>query len=98
MIAPASTLKLVDKSETIETTLDEQKHGFPKGSHWADLTDAGTILVIEQPSHQTCAAVGGIMATRMKVKELLGCVVGGRVRDLGELRRSGLPVSYQFGY
>lgn len=93
MIAPASTLKLVDKSDIVEKVEDEQRHGFPVGTHWADLTDEGTILVIEQPRHQSCAAVGGIMAARMKVKGLLGCVVSGRVRDIGELKRSGLPVS-----
>lgn len=96
MIAPASTLKLVDKSEKLDPPVNEQLHGFPQGGHWADLTDADTMLVIEQPLHQTCAAVGGIMASRMKIRGLLGCVVSGRVRDLGELRKSGLPVSQRF--
>lgn len=62
------------------------------GSHWADETETDTILVIEQPSNQTCAAVGGIMASRMRQGGLRGCVVSGRVRDLAELRKSALPV------
>lgn len=33
------------------------------------------------------------MATRMAVRGVIGCVVGGRVRDLVELEKSGLPVS-----
>jgi regulator of RNase E activity RraA len=67
---------------------------MPKGKHWVDMADEGTVLVIEQPSGQTCAAIGGIMATRMKVRGVEACVVGGRVRDLTELRKSGLPVSF----
>lgn len=65
----------------------------PKGKHWVDMADEGTVVVIEQPSGQTCAALGGIMATRMKVRGVEACIVGGRVRDLAELRKSGLPVS-----
>lgn len=93
VIGKASTLKLVNKSDHIEPLSSNDPHAIPKNSHWADETDMGTVLVIEQPSSQTCAAVGGIMAARMKMRGLLGCVVGGRVRDLMELRRSGLPVS-----
>lgn len=65
---------------------------MPKGSHWVDLTEPGTIVVIEQPEGQKCAAVGGIMAQRMKVRGAAGCVVGGRVRDFAELKNSGLTV------
>lgn len=50
-------------------------------------------MVIEQPEGQSCAAIGGIMALRMKTRGAMGCVVGGRVRDLEELNNCGLPVS-----
>lgn len=93
VVARASTLKLVDKSSQIDQLSPDDPHAIPKGSHWADETEEGTILVIEQPSTQTCAAVGGIMASRMKVRGLRGCAVSGRVRDLAELKKSGLPVS-----
>jgi regulator of RNase E activity RraA len=33
------------------------------------------------------------MATRMVAVGIRGTVVGGRIRDLGELRETGLPVS-----
>jgi regulator of RNase E activity RraA len=65
----------------------------PKGSHWVDLTEPGSIVVIDQPEDQKCAAVGGIMALRMKARGVAGCVVGGRVRDMAELQDSQLPVS-----
>lgn len=93
IIAPASTLRFVDKLNQHGSLENENENGIPQGTHWADITEPNTMLVIEQPLHQTCAAVGGIMATRMKVRGLSGCIVSGRVRDLGELKKSGLSVS-----
>ena len=91
LIAVASTLQLMDKSAPVEGQVAPDNK-IPQGSHWADVTEAGTVLVIDQPSHHTCAAVGGIMAARMKVNGLKGCIVNGRVRDISELKKSGLPV------
>jgi regulator of RNase E activity RraA len=94
IIAPASTLKLIPKHLVASTTLPGPDHEIPNGSHWVDLTEPGTIMVIEQPEGQKCAAVGGIMALRMRVRGVQGVVVGGRVRDLGELSETGLAVSF----
>jgi Aldolase/RraA len=93
IIGPASTLKLVGKSSNVPPLTESDPDVVPKGMHWVDMADEGTIVVIEQPSGQTCAALGGIMAARMKVRGVEACIVGGRVRDLAELRKSGLPVS-----
>lgn len=93
VIARASTLKLINRSDQIGRLASDDPHAIPKGSHWADEAEGDTILIIDQPSTQFCAAVGGIMAARMKAKGLHGCVVSGRVRDLAELKSSGLPVS-----
>jgi regulator of RNase E activity RraA len=93
IIGPASTLKLVEKSSDVPPLTESDPGVVPKGKHWVDMADEGTVVVIEQPSGQTCAALGGIMATRMKVRGVEACIVGGRVRDLAELRKSGLPVS-----
>ena len=73
---------------------DTDTHAIPKGSHWVDMADAGTIVVIEQPTGQACAAIGGIMALAMKRRGAEGCLVGGRVRDLEELSNSSLPVRF----
>lgn len=94
IIAPACTVKMVSKHSKPDTT-PPAENLVPKGSHWVDLTEPGSIVVIEQPEGQSCAAVGGIMAQRMKVRGVVGCVVGGRVRDLAELRSSELPVCEQ---
>ena len=88
----ASTLKLVSRAPSPQP-LPSSEGGIPEGQHWADLIDADSIVVIEQPEGQTCAAIGGIMALRMQRRDVKACVVAGRVRDLQELRDSGLPVS-----
>jgi regulator of RNase E activity RraA len=93
IIAPVSTLKYVDKSDVIDSLPSDSPNAIPKGSHWADETDPGTVVVIDQPEGQANAALGGILALRMAMRGVLGAVVSGRVRDLEELQNSGLPVS-----
>lgn len=93
MIAPASTLKYIGKSSQIDPLPSDSPHAVPKGSHWVDMTEEGTVMVIEQPEGQSCAAIGGIMALRMKVRGVSACLVGGRVRDIDELEKTELPVS-----
>ncbi|KAF7507738.1 hypothetical protein GJ744_010167 [Endocarpon pusillum] len=92
VIGPASTLKLVARNSITSPLPESGPNAIPKGQHWVDLTDEGTVMVIEQPEGQSCAAIGGIMALRMKTRGAKGCVVGGRVRDLEELNNCGLPV------
>ncbi|CAI7631984.1 unnamed protein product [Penicillium glandicola] len=101
--APATTFKFLpkDASPPSIATENPQKHGFTQGKHWVDHVDefqksdpsgAGSIVVIEQPENQHCAVTGGIMATRMKALGIKATVVGGRVRDLRELKATGLPI------
>lgn len=47
---------------------------------------------MSQPREQQCAILGGIMASRMKKLGVKGIVVGGRVRDLGELKARHVPI------
>lgn len=93
IVAPARTLRLVEKSSDVEPLPAEDPHAVPKGSHWVDMTESNTIMVIEQPQGQSCAAIGGIMAQKMKVNGVSACIIDGRVRDIEELKASGLPVS-----
>lgn len=94
IIAPASTLQYVYKNADANMLPpEEDPTSIPKGSHWVDLVEKDTILVIDQPLEMKCACLGGIMAARMKVRGVRGAVVSGRVRDLAELRECGLPVS-----
>ena len=93
IIAPVSTLQVVSKSTPqSEFPSENSLTAIPKGSHWVDGVESGTVLLIDQPLEQKCAAIGGIMVSRMKVLGVQGVVVSGRVRDLGELQKTGLPV------
>lgn len=98
VIGPASTLKLVAKDSSTSSPSESDPTVIPKGQHWVDLAEEGTVIVIEQPEGQSCAAIGGIMALRMKSRGAKACVIGGRVRDLGELIISGLPVSTRLDF
>jgi len=88
-VAPVSTVLFAPKGQDIAET---QKN-IPEGTHWADLTEAGTIVVLKQPDGQKNAVCGGIMAIRMKVCQAKGIVVAGRARDIQELKSTSLPVS-----
>jgi len=89
-IAPASTVIFASKSGA--GALDLPEANIPAGKHWVDLTQPETIVVMRQQPGQRCAILGGIMALRIKVLNARGVVVNGRVRDLAELRVTGLPV------
>ncbi|KAJ5205890.1 Ribonuclease E inhibitor RraA/Dimethylmenaquinone methyltransferase [Penicillium cf. griseofulvum] len=98
----ATTIKFLAKDAIPPSIAIEnpEEHGFLPGKHWVDHVGqyppnphrAGSILLIEQPADQYCAVTGGIMATRMKAVGIKATVVGGRVRDLRELRATGLPI------
>ncbi|KAF1813829.1 DlpA domain-containing protein, partial [Eremomyces bilateralis CBS 781.70] len=102
-VAPASTVLLVPKSSPsfpspspltslLDQTLSLSLPTIPQGTPYADLTNAGSIVVISQPGGQKCAVLGGIMAARMRKLGAAGALVDGRVRDLGVLGSLGMPV------
>ncbi|PGH08502.1 hypothetical protein AJ79_05992 [Helicocarpus griseus UAMH5409] len=93
IIAPASTFKFLSKNDLVpEDTSPSKDHSIPSGTHWVDWAQPGTIVFIEQPADQHCAALGGIMAARMKVLGVKAALVDGRVRDLVELRSTQLQI------
>ncbi|KAI9814635.1 MAG: hypothetical protein M1827_003191 [Pycnora praestabilis] len=95
VIAPASTVYFTPKEQTsssIKSPSNAIEFNIPLSSHYVDLTESDTIVILSQPPGQECAVLGGIMATRMKYLGAKAAVVDGRIRDLYELRRSGLPV------
>ncbi|KAI9744776.1 MAG: hypothetical protein M1818_001701 [Claussenomyces sp. TS43310] len=88
VIAPASTVYFIDKNDS---GANHPPGNIPAGEHWVDLTKADSIVVESQPQGQHNAVLGGIMALRMKQRAARGVVVHGRIRDLEELRETGLP-------
>ncbi|KAF4595820.1 Demethylmenaquinone methyltransferase [Ophiocordyceps camponoti-floridani] len=87
-IAPVSTVLFVAKGHAPE----DPAPNLPDQLHWSDATEPDSFVVIKQPGGQTNAVCGGIMALRMKMCRAKGIVVAGRVRDVTELRSTGLPI------
>ena len=93
VIAPVSTIMFVPKGAEMSTTGDKPSN-IPRGKHWTDVTEPGTIAVLHQPEGQSNAVCGGILALRMMMRGVQGIVVAGRVRDIDELKSTKLPVSH----
>lgn len=93
IIGYASTFQFVPKGEPLPAVASSSERGIPPGTHWVDWTQPDTIVLVDQPEGQRCAALGGIMASRMKMIGAKAVLVNGRIRDLAELRSCGLPVS-----
>lgn len=89
-VAPVSTVLFAVKGDTPA----EPPTNIPGDSHWADLTEPDTVVIIKQPDGQKNAVCGGIMALRMRLRRAQGIVVAGRARDIDELRSIALPVSF----
>ncbi|KAG6087471.1 hypothetical protein E4U30_007163 [Claviceps sp. LM220 group G6] len=90
-IAPVSTILFVAKGETLAASSSPAAN-MPKGTHWADVMEPDTFVVMKQAPGQTNAICGGIMALRMKMRRVRGIIVAGRVRDVQELRSTNLPI------
>ena len=58
------------------------------------MTKPDTFVVMSQPPSQTCAVLGGILASRMKILGAKGIAVCGRVRDQTELKKLHMPVCW----
>ncbi|KAJ9423372.1 ribonuclease E inhibitor RraA/Dimethylmenaquinone methyltransferase [Fusarium oxysporum] len=80
------------EGDATSVTVAPVSTNIPEGTHWADLTEPGTIVVLKQPDGQKNAVCGGIMAVRMKVCQAKGIVVAGRARDIAELKSTSLPI------
>lgn len=69
----------------------------PKPSqHFVDGVSKDEVVFISQPEGFYSACWGGLMTTRAKYLGAKGVVVDGNVRDLGEHREMGFPVSTHF--
>lgn len=90
-IAPASTVLFAPKGVALDGSWPE--NNMPPDANWSDISEPDTIAVLWQPGGQKNAVCGGIMGLRMKVLGVKGIVAVGRVRDVDELRSTGLPVS-----
>ena len=93
IIAPASTVQFQPKLVMKKPCLPKiPSSNIETGKHWVDMTQPGTIVMIQQPNGQKCAVVGGILALRMSKLGAKAVVVSGRVRDMDELQATGMPI------
>lgn len=92
-VRPVSTVLFVPKDQQ-DSAASLPPSNIPKDAHWVDLACPGTFAILKQPAGQVNAVCGGIMALRMKVLDVKGIIVAGRVRDLVELQSTGLPVCH----
>jgi regulator of RNase E activity RraA len=97
IVAPASTLKLIPKSPSSSYSYpsplpSDHPNAIPKDKHWVDLTPSNHIVLIESVKEGYAASIGGIMALRMSLNNVLACLISGRARDLSELNASNLPI------
>jgi regulator of RNase E activity RraA len=100
IIAPISTVLFVPNdyqgerpSGSGETGIDiPAETNVSKDKHWTDMPAPGSIVLLQQPSGQIVALLGDIIATRFKVRGMVGVIVDGRMRDVagcGELCADG---------
>ncbi|TKA81092.1 hypothetical protein B0A55_02529 [Friedmanniomyces simplex] len=85
MVAPLSTVLFVPKDQQPVFPLWTQapwESNIPQNKHWTDCPAAGSIVIMQQPPHQTVALLGDIVATRFKLRGVLGAVIDGRARDV----------------
>lgn len=86
VVAPISTVMHVDKThlpgQQYPGIVVPESSNLPSDKHFADLATPDTIVVMQQPSHHTAAVLGDILATRYKLRGVLGIVADARIRDV----------------
>jgi regulator of RNase E activity RraA len=100
IIAPISTVLFVpndyqggsSSGSGVSGTNIPAETNISKDKHWTDMPAPGSIVLLQQPSGQIVALLGDIIATRFKVRGIVGAIVDGRMRDVagcGELCADG---------
>jgi regulator of RNase E activity RraA len=100
LIAPISTVLFVPNDYQGDSSPGSDDTGtdipaetnISKDKHWTDMPAPGSIVLLQQPSGQIVALLGDIIATRFKVRGIVGAIVDGRMRDVagcGELCADG---------
>jgi regulator of RNase E activity RraA len=92
---PLQEERFVGRAVTVQFSREEHKEGSQAISGMVDLLDtalAGSVYVMAMPDGKDFGAIGGMMATTMKVRGFAGAVVDGGVRDVGQIRKLGFPV------
>ncbi len=87
--------KFAGPAVTVLMKKEEHKEGGAATQGMIDAIDnapAGSVYVMVLEDGLDFGAVGGLMATTMKVRGLAGAVVDGSIRDLPQLQRIQFPI------
>jgi regulator of RNase E activity RraA len=92
---PLFKTKFAGPAVTVLMKKGEHKEGSPASQGMLDAIDnapAGSVYVLVMEDGVDIAGIGGLMATAMKVRGLVGAVVDAGVRDLPQINRLQFPV------
>jgi regulator of RNase E activity RraA len=92
---PLFKTKFAGPAVTVLMKKVEHKDGAPASQGMLDAIDAapaGSVYVMVLPDGVDIAAIGGLMATAMKVRGLVGAVLDSAVRDVPQIQKIQFPV------
>jgi 4-hydroxy-4-methyl-2-oxoglutarate aldolase len=92
---PIQEDRFVGRAVTVQFKQEEHKEGAPAIAGMMTLLDSsppGSVYVMALENGRDYGAIGGMMATTMKVRGFAGAISDGGVRDLGQIKKIGLPV------
>ncbi len=92
---PLFKTKFAGPAVTVLLKREEHKEGAAASSGMIDAIDnapAGSVYVMALDDGLNYGAVGGLMATTMKVRGLTGAIVDGSIRDLPQIQRLQFPI------
>lgn len=87
--------KLAGPAVTVMMKKEEHKEGAAATQKMIEAIDtapAGSVYVMVMEEGLDYGAIGGLMATTMKVRGLAGAIVDGSIRDLPQIQRLQFPV------
>lgn len=92
---PLFPTKFAGPAVTVMMKKEEHKDGAPAAQGMLDAIDAapvGSVYVMVLEDGENYAGVGGLMATAMRARGLVGAVIDGGVRDVPQVQRIQFPV------
>jgi regulator of RNase E activity RraA len=96
---PIFTTKFAGPAVTVLMKKEEHTEGSKASQGMLDAIDAapaGSVYVMKLEDGADIAGIGGLMATAMKARGMVGAVVDASVRDLPQIRKIQFPV-YSIG-
>src|SRR6185503_18429440 len=92
---PVAKTKFAGPAVTVQLKKEEHKDGSAASQGMLDAIDAaapGSVYVMVLEDGLDYAGIGGLMATAMKYRGLVGAVIDGSVRDIPQITKLQFPV------